>query len=1260
MITDRRKYKMKLNIRIFSALLAVMMLVGAFTGMSVIGVSAADDTEKEIPRDEQILNTYAVEVYKTPEEKIAKMTLILENKYGYNLYADGVSGEVAVKELATGNIIFSNPYDVGASAAADTTKQRLLSQISVQFIDNSTNGVKTLYSFTDAAMREQISMVRIKNGVRLEYTIGREETRKLVPRWITVENYNKYLIDPMQTAVDNGEMPARTLNQFKSHYSTQDPNDPTLTQKAYDNMIKNYPFCETGRAIMTFDPALEKNQAFINKTESWIKAYAPDYSFDQMEADHAQTGYVAKDEQFPVFKLALEYTLTKDGIRVRMPSNGLRYDMVSYTLENLVILPYMGAGNNKNSSYTDEFEDYNFFPDGSGSLFDFAQLNIGAETLVKGKVYGADYAYHQISGTYEKVIRTPVYGTVSTEKITTYYYLSNSGAEQSVKISNTVMTSAEARKYIQSLGGTYLREETEAYQQGFVAFLEEGESLAELETYHGGVTHEYNSIRTYFNPKPKDSYSLGASTAIQDQTADLLTVVSERKYTGSFTILYKFLTDPTKGEEIKKENSSFTYYDTTWLGMAEAYRDHLIKKGTLSKLTEEDLQEDIPLYIESFGAMETEETIMTIPVTVMTPLTTFEDVLQMYTDLSSAGVNNINFKLTDFANGGLWSTVPASLKWEKAVGGSDGFKDLIAKAEEINAADDSKHLGLFPDFNFAYINNNTWTDSTNLKDDAAKTIDNRYTSYRSYDASYQSYVSFWQLVISPSRYSKFYTKLLKNYAKYDISGMSVGSLGNALNSDFDEDDPYNREDSKKYTVLAFEDLQSAGYSLMTEGGNAYTWGYVDHILNVNLDSSRYIKASASVPFIGAVLHGYIQFTGTAMNKEGNIDYAILRAIENGAGMYFLLSFQNTDELKEDGYYSQNYSLRYDIWKEDVISYYQELNAVLHDVQDKLIIKHEFLESERVLDQDELDAAIAKELEEAIAAEIARQEYENAQKLLAVANVWSNAENLYTDVKQKLDRIVSLNSGLEYDKLFGDGGTLPLIQSLYISTLLSGKSMEQILADETLTDEAIRTLDTIKLTASQKLKDYNQLLDIYKEIENMIKEVEEGILTIQNSTLADDVKSNMIAQINVFLNEVRAPADADPGAPNNTLFAQATQQRDKNKTWVEKLVTDLTANEILVQFNAETAFAGHYITAETLAAAAVIIETDDGTDDNDNTAIEVNNNNVVAVTYGTRDDATHEKTAYKTFILNYNFYAVVVNYGGSTYTIPAGGYVVVQG
>ncbi|MBQ4273464.1 MAG: hypothetical protein IJB94_00645, partial [Clostridia bacterium] len=197
------------------------------------------------------------------------------------------------------------------------------------------------------------------------------------------------------------------------------------------------------------------------------------------------------------------------------------------------------------------------------------------------------------------------------------------------------------------------------------------------------------------------------------------------------------------------------------------------------------------------------------------------------------------------------------------------------------------------------------------------------------------------------------------------------------------------------------------YSLMTDGGNAYTWAYVDHILNVELDSSRYLISSATVPFVGSVLHGYVQFAGAPLNEEGDVNYAILRAIENGAGLYFILSYQNTTELKEDAFLMEYYSIRYDIWLEDVAKYYNQLNTVLKDVQAKVIINHEFLVGERILDLDELEADIESKLEDAVLNQNEIQANFDTSEAVAAAEAWNllyNAEETMQEMEAKVDAI----------------------------------------------------------------------------------------------------------------------------------------------------------------------------------------------------------------------------------------------------------------
>ncbi len=1257
---------MKIQSRIVSTFLAVVLMLGSVAFVGTLSAGAAGELSES-----DISKIYMqTDVYKTPAEKLASMTLMLEG-YGYQLYVDyqhpgltsdgkegtTTSGEIALVETATlgtdhVNVLFSNPYDVASSkgsamfkpggsttAGSEGTKEQLLmSQVIIQYQENGTT--KYLYSFLDAAMRNQISISKIKNGVRMEYTIGREEFRKLVPRWLPETSYQNLIMTPLKEAAERGELGSKAeadfyIGKIDAFFQLKDPST-MKTQAEKDACIKSYPCTDPdGENIPIRVFSTDASSVEITQIEEYIKKYCPDYTFEQMDADHETTHYEATDEEYPAFKLALEYSLNENGLLVRVPVNGLQYNMASYTLENISILPYMGAGNTKN-------EGYNFYPDGSGSLFDF---NLTKTNTIRGKIYGVDYAYHQISGTYQKAIRTPVYGTVATEVIYTYTYQvkdeDGNAIKHTEKVSNTVMSIDDIKASVEKLGGELLGDiQADSYKRGYLAIIEAGESLGEIETYFAGTLSDYATMSNYFNPKPKDSYDIADSISVTSSST--WTVVSNRKYTGNIKIQYQLLRD----EQLAK-NESGKHYDASWLGMAEAYRDYLISEGVLTELTEDDVTANIPLYMEVFGGMKTQQTVATIPVDLMTPFTTFEDIMTMYNELSESGVNNINFKMTGFANGGMYSKIPSSLSWVGKVGGKSGFKKLLEQAKAINSADDDRQIGLFPDFDFAYCTENTLFDALNLKKDAIKTIDNRYSSKRQYSATQQKYVSFYSLAISPSRYSKFYEKLLKKYGKYDIHTMSVASLGTALNSDFDEDDPYNREDSKEFTEKALAAL-SKDYSLMTDGGNAYTWRYMDYIINMDLDSSRYVKAACSVPFLGAVLHGYIQFAGTALNEEGDTDYALLKAIENGAGLYFILSYRNTEELKEDEVLSQYYSIQYSIWKDDVINYYNTLNGLLADVQTKTIVGHEFLNynnigsdgakfaTERVLDLDELETLLKKKLEDA------KEAAEKAERDDAINKIASVAE-----------ASVALRSAIEtLENILqaADDNAKPLAtNAAAMRTTLDNLKKT---GEDAIVEGRYDALVAFRSLAVTTWNNYDRIVRAYKQATAVYEKLEAALQLIADEKGTDSeqykIAKAQFDEMSAWLTAKKTELETAAGVDAADLAGEAT-------------------GAFAVKFDAMFAEAN---SAEVKGELTIVLDVEDvkkegkmpdTTEDteqetvkDDSQRYQVSNNNVVAVTYGDRTS----KTPYKTFLLNYNSYAVRVVYMGVVYTIEAGGYVMI--
>lgn len=855
--------------RTLSGFLAILTVITMLATLSMLPVMAE---EGEVNETSLKFNaTYYQNYYTQVENKDRKTKFLTEearlsamklhnSKGDFELYVDEITGEVALKDKSTGNVLFTTPYDTAEDTRISyDRKVELLSQVIINYssISGSTG---TYNSFTHSALLNQISIRKLKGGVRIEYSIGQEESRILVPMAITATRFKAMIEAPLLELfpdVDDVTTPYSKLTAFYGLYNE------------YSSKVEKYPVLKEKQLYLLHENTNGREKKQI---ESIIRRYCPDYTFEELDKDHKEAGYEGSAVAPANFKMALEYYITDVGVEVRFPANGLTFDESNYQLTDITLLKYMGAGPSNYKGYT-------FFPDGSGALVRFEDLSSYYNR--GGSVYGQDYAYQEIGNANQEVFRMPVFGVVTTK---------------------------EKRPEIATIPGSTDKK----YSTGYLAIVTEGDALASIFTNHEGDSKfMYNSAYCKLAPRPQDQYNLAEAISISG--SDTFTVVSDRKYTDSFRINFIMLTD----EENPGKNPERTYYDASYVGMAKAYRDFLKNKGDIKRI--ENAEEDIPLYIEAFGVTETDETVLSIPVTVKKALTSFDNLKAMTTELETAKspVTNINYRLTGFTNGGMKSTIPSKVKFEREAGGNAGFRDFLTFAAE-------KGIGVYPDFDFVYMSESAAFDGFSYKTDAVKTIDDRYTTKRTYDAVLQTFTSTGKICISSSvfrslfdRFSKSFTAVLDDKQTF----VSAGTLGSELNSDFDGDDPYNREDAKKFTIETLERLKKDYGAVMVDSGNAYTIPYASVVLNAPLDSSRYLGASEAIPFFGMTFHGFVEFAGKPTNMAGDMSYELLKIIENGATLYMMLSYDNVEILKEDEELSKYYAIRYEIWKEKLITHY---------------------------------------------------------------------------------------------------------------------------------------------------------------------------------------------------------------------------------------------------------------------------------------------------------------------------------------------------
>ena len=840
--------------------LALLMIVPCLIGL----VSAKD---------------YTVDTFENEEAKLENMTIVaVSENQNMELYFDEFSGEIAIKNKATGEIILSNPYDVGSLKLKPDIAGQYLSQLYLNFVKIQTNESLTYYSYNDCVVYgDQIKIVSYtKDGVVINYTLGDARSELLLPLKISVTDFEALLEQIEDPAAKN-----RVLNGYTKYDPYEKKADGTYkhSEGKRKSWIEKYPICETIPIYVL------KTEYFNNDGEKKIIsdniAKYTEYTLDQLRADYEKVKDETDDftmEVKPVFKFNVYYKIDNAGFKAELDAASFEYDKDLYYLTSVSLLPYLGAAKRADTGYT-------FLPDGSGALMRFEDIVANKKfDLHTVTLYGTDYSLYQISNKNVENSTMPVFGLVNS---------------------------------------------TAVNGKGYFAIIENGDALASVTSNH---TAYYHHIYPSFKLTATDQYDLADAFSSGSSSSTPVNVRADKPYEGKCTIKYTMLSD----------NEASGLEEASYVGMANVYRDYLEKKGVIDALKAEELSDFTRIFIEVFGSVEVDDKVLSFPVKVQKPLTTFKDVEKIYGELKDEGIGNMTFLLKGFANGGLKSTYPTSIKWQSVLGGKN---DLISL---LNFAKGEKDLVIAPDVDFNYSQGVEAFSGFDYKKDGVRTLDNRYSTKREYIASTQTFERTGGVVISSASFALAYEKFYASASQYEIKYLATRTLGSSLNSDLDRKNFYDREASKGNIVNMLGLLtndKTSNYGLILEAGNSYTVKYADAIVAASLDSSRFVIESEAVPFYGMVFHASIEFAGNAINMDGDSDYMFLKALENGASLYYTLAMQNAEFLKFDPVYNRYYSLNYETLKDNIIAQYKEYNKLMADKQDKYIYDHEFMNFE---------------------------------------------------------------------------------------------------------------------------------------------------------------------------------------------------------------------------------------------------------------------------------------------------------------------------
>ena len=302
-----------------------------------------------------------------------------------------------------------------------------------------------------------------------------------------------------------------------------------------------------------------------------------------------------------------------------------------------------------------------------------------------------------------------------------------------------------------------------------------------------------------------------------------------------------------------------------------------------------------------------------------------------------------------------------------------------------------------------------------------------------------------------------------------------------------------------------------------------------------------------------------------------------------------------------------------------------MNEALADVQLKEIVNHELLTGVRVLDADEIRALIDSEL-----ASMAEKEKHSVsdKEFETVKTIAETMEFIRSSVSEVASQY-SIASAI-----------MRQLETNY-STLLT--DLEKLKKQP---NESNRL--AIRRDAARVVSAYYRLITTCDNIDDYL---EKDQTLYENAMATGEVLPDIQAEMSAFIEEVLSYTEKVASGEDYTGESfTGTGYRALAKSAYDLAIEAVSA----------------YYTEEEVRAYATIPSADNGGDDDDDaddddptedTSLLTAYGSIVAVTYGERDE--NGITVYKVFLLNYNNFAVKVEYNGVTYSIPGQEYVIIR-
>ena len=372
-----------------------------------------------------------------------------------------------------------------------------------------------------------------------------------------------------------------------------------------------------------------------------------------------------------------------------------------------------------------------------------------------------------------------------------------------------------------------------------------------------------------------------------------------------------------------------------YVGMAETYRNYLMKNNPWLSRTDE---KELPFALGLVGAIDRRENVMGVAVTRPYPLTTYGQAAEIMESFTQNNINNLRVTMYGWFNGGVIHDAPTKFKLIRQMGGKKGFAYLLDTAERINT-------DIFFETDFTFIFNTTNFNGFMINRDAAKRLSRDKVILFPYCVCYGersrgTYGRRYSYHLANQDYTvRAISSFYDNFTNAGASNITLSDFGRSLNSNFDVKKSFSRSDAAAMQQEQMAGLKDKGANLIIRGGFAHAAVHADFILDLPLESLDFNIVDESVPFYPMALRGIIPYTGEPLNLTRDHVHAVLKTVENGAGLQYLF-MQATGESIQDTNYTRFFASDINRWRDRTFELYHRINSELGHTVNMFMTGHE--------------------------------------------------------------------------------------------------------------------------------------------------------------------------------------------------------------------------------------------------------------------------------------------------------------------------------